>query len=53
LAIAHHDPFDRMLMAQAELENIPILTYDRVFFDCPARVIPTPPPPPAESDELV
>ncbi len=26
LPISHRDPFDRMLMAQAELENLPILT---------------------------
>lgn len=28
LPITHRDPFDRMLIAQAELENLPILTYD-------------------------
>lgn len=31
LPIAHRDPFDRMLMAQAEIEGIPIVTYDSVF----------------------
>ena len=31
LPISHRDPFDRMLMAQAELENLPILTYDSAF----------------------
>jgi PIN domain nuclease of toxin-antitoxin system len=31
LPIEHRDPFDRMLMAQAELENIPIMTYDVAF----------------------
>ncbi|KKJ00085.1 type II toxin-antitoxin system VapC family toxin [Prochlorothrix hollandica] len=31
LPIAHRDPFDRMLMAQAELENLPILTHDPAF----------------------
>ena len=31
LPIAHRDPFDRMLMAQAELENLPLLTDDRAF----------------------
>jgi PIN domain nuclease of toxin-antitoxin system len=31
LPISHRDPFDRMLMAQAELENLPIITYDRAF----------------------
>jgi prevent-host-death family protein len=29
---AHHrDPFDRLLVAQAQLENLPILTGDRAF----------------------
>ncbi|OUC11560.1 MAG: twitching motility protein PilT [Alkalinema sp. CACIAM 70d] len=31
LPIEHRDPFDRMLMAQAEIENIPIMTYDSAF----------------------
>lgn len=31
LPIEHRDPFDRMLMAQAELENLPIITYDSAF----------------------
>jgi PIN domain nuclease of toxin-antitoxin system len=31
LQIEHRDPFDRMLMAQAELESIPIITYDKAF----------------------
>lgn len=31
LPIDHRDPFDRMLMAQAEIENLPILTYDTAF----------------------
>lgn len=31
LPIAHRDPFDRMLMAQAELEQLPIITYDTAF----------------------
>lgn len=26
LPIAHRDPFDRMIMAQAELENLPVIT---------------------------
>ena len=32
LPIDHRAPFDRMLMAQAELENLPIITHDRAFF---------------------
>ncbi|NEO26792.1 MAG: type II toxin-antitoxin system VapC family toxin [Kamptonema sp. SIO4C4] len=31
LPIAHRDPFDRMIMAQAELEAMPVITYDSVF----------------------
>ncbi len=31
LPIAHRDPFDRMLMAQSQLEQMPILTHDRAF----------------------
>ena len=27
----HRDPFDRLLVAQAELERVPILTADRIF----------------------
>jgi PIN domain nuclease of toxin-antitoxin system len=27
----HHDPFDRMLIAQAEIERLPLLTRDPVF----------------------
>ena len=27
----HKDPFDRMLIAQAQAENIPIITNERVF----------------------
>ena len=27
----HRDPFDRMLVAQAQLENLPILTADTAF----------------------
>ena len=27
----HRDPFDRILVAQAQLEDLPILTADRVF----------------------
>jgi PIN domain nuclease of toxin-antitoxin system len=31
LPIDHRDPFDRMLMAQAEIEELPIITYDKAF----------------------
>ena len=39
LEIAHRDPFDRM-MAQAELEALPILTYDSAFHTGLIQVIP-------------
>ncbi|MEM9274507.1 MAG: type II toxin-antitoxin system VapC family toxin [Cyanobacteria bacterium P01_F01_bin.143] len=31
LPIQHRDPFDRMIMAQSELEKIPVITYDSAF----------------------
>jgi PIN domain nuclease of toxin-antitoxin system len=31
LPIDHRDPFDRMIMAQSELENLPVITYDTAF----------------------
>jgi len=40
LTIDHRDPFDRMLMAQAKLENIPIVTYDPAFHLIDIHVIP-------------
>ncbi|MBE9054345.1 type II toxin-antitoxin system VapC family toxin [Nostocales cyanobacterium LEGE 11386] len=40
LAIAHRDPFDRMIMAQAELESLPVITYDAVFQTGLIQVIP-------------
>jgi PIN domain nuclease of toxin-antitoxin system len=37
---AHHkDPFDRMLVAQARFENIPILTSDTQIARYPVEVI--------------
>jgi PIN domain nuclease of toxin-antitoxin system len=27
----HHDPFDRMLVAQAQLEGLTLVTHDDVF----------------------
>lgn len=35
----HRDPFDRMLIAQAQLETLPVITTDPVFRDYAARVI--------------
>ena len=40
LPIAHRDPFDRMIMAQAELENIPVITYDKAFQTGLIQIIP-------------
>jgi len=40
LQIEHRDPFDRMLMAQAELESLPIITYDKAFHHDFINVIP-------------
>jgi len=31
LSIAHRDPFDRMLIAQAQLESMPVVTTDAQF----------------------
>lgn len=31
LEFTHKDPFDRMLAAQAEIENLPILSNDKIF----------------------
>lgn len=39
LPIAHRDPFDRMLMAQAEIEELPIVTYDKAFHTGLIKVI--------------
>lgn len=39
LPFHHRDPFDRMLIAQASIEGIPILTADEVIAKYPVRVI--------------
>ena len=41
LPIAHRDPFDRMIMAQAELESLPVLTYDKAFQTGLVEIIPS------------
>jgi PIN domain nuclease of toxin-antitoxin system len=41
LPIAHRDPFDRMIMAQAELERMPVITYDAAFQTGLIQVIPS------------
>ena len=35
----HKDPFDRILMAQAQAENIPIITIDHLIVQYPVRTI--------------
>lgn len=40
LLIAHRDPFDRMIMAQAELESLSVITYDKAFQTGLIQVIP-------------
>jgi PIN domain nuclease of toxin-antitoxin system len=40
LPIEHRDPFDRMIMAQAELEKLPVITYDKAFQTGRIQVIP-------------
>jgi PIN domain nuclease of toxin-antitoxin system len=39
LALHHRDPFDRMLIAQASEENLPIITADPFFSRYPVKVI--------------
>jgi PIN domain nuclease of toxin-antitoxin system len=39
LALHHRDPFDRMLIAQAMEENLPIVTSDPLFARYPVEVI--------------
>jgi PIN domain nuclease of toxin-antitoxin system len=41
LTIDHRDPFDRMLMAQAQLEQLPVITYDPAFYLLDIQIIPT------------
>jgi PIN domain nuclease of toxin-antitoxin system len=35
----HRDPFDRMLIAQAQIERLPIITSDREFKNYPIEVV--------------
>jgi PIN domain nuclease of toxin-antitoxin system len=39
LPLYHHDPFDHILMAQAVLERMVILTSDRIFAKYPVEVL--------------
>ena len=38
-AVAHRDPFDRMLAAQSELERLPLVTRDPVFEEFGTRIL--------------
>lgn len=42
LPIDHRDPFDRMIMAQSELEQIPVITHDPAFQTGLIQTIPAP-----------
>lgn len=35
----HRDPFDRMLIAQGQIEQLPIVTSDRIFKTYPVKLI--------------
>jgi PIN domain nuclease of toxin-antitoxin system len=39
LADLHRDPFDRLLVAQASLESLTIVTADRAFHSYPVAVL--------------
>ncbi len=39
LPLHHRDPFDRLLVAQAQLEGLPLVTHDRELFDYDVRII--------------
>lgn len=39
LPLHHRDPFDRLLIAQAQIENIPLLSHDPIFAAYPVQVI--------------
>ena len=38
-AVDHGDPFDRMLAAQAEIENLTLVTSDKIFRNFPIRTL--------------
>lgn len=39
LPMHHRDPFDRMLIAQAQVENMPLISHDPVIAQYPITVI--------------
>lgn len=40
LPIEHRDPFDRMLIAQAELESMSLISYDQALWIAAIKIIP-------------
>ena len=42
LPLHHTDPFDRMLIAQAQVEQLTLVTVDRRFADYKVRLLPPP-----------
>jgi PIN domain nuclease of toxin-antitoxin system len=39
LPMHHHDPFDRLLIAQAQVENLALMTHDRLLERYDVRII--------------
>lgn len=39
LPLLHGDPFDRLIVAQAQVENLTLVTHDRRLFDYDVRII--------------
>ena len=39
LPLHHHDPFDRVLAAQAQIEDLPLITHDRLLERYDIRII--------------
>jgi len=39
LPAIHKDPFDRILIAQSTLENMPLITHDRIMTEYDVRVV--------------
>ncbi len=39
LPMYHHDPFDRLLVAQAQIEDLPLVTHDQMLERYDVRII--------------
>lgn len=39
LPVVHKDPFDRLIIAQAVSENLPVMSYDQVFTKYPIDLL--------------